>query len=81
MHLIRGEHRWCAAEDPTGPTYEPQRAHLQTEVAAELDRSTKPAAGMPAMPPRAPRFGDVWSIKGGVMGPEPWLIVSNDLYL
>ena len=33
------------------------------------------------MPPRAPRFGDVWTIKGGVMGPEPWLIVSNDLYL
>lgn len=33
------------------------------------------------MPPRPPRLGDVWTIKGGVMGPEPWLIVSSDLYL
>jgi mRNA-degrading endonuclease toxin of MazEF toxin-antitoxin module len=33
------------------------------------------------MPRRPPRFGDVWNIKGGVMGPEPWLIVSSDLYL
>jgi hypothetical protein len=33
------------------------------------------------MPRRPPRFGDVWAIKGGVLGPEPWLIVSNDLYL
>ncbi|MGH3923735.1 MAG: hypothetical protein ACRDTT_12855 [Pseudonocardiaceae bacterium] len=33
------------------------------------------------MPRRPPRFGDVWNIKGGVLGPEPWLIVSNDLYL
>jgi hypothetical protein len=30
--------QWCAAEDLTGPTYEQQRAHLQTEAAAELDR-------------------------------------------
>jgi mRNA-degrading endonuclease toxin of MazEF toxin-antitoxin module len=33
------------------------------------------------MPRRPPQFGDVWNIKGGVPGPEPWLIVSNDLYL
>jgi hypothetical protein len=33
------------------------------------------------MPRRSPRFGDVWTIKGEVMGPELWLIVSNDLYL
>ncbi|HYZ54631.1 MAG TPA: hypothetical protein VE733_14175 [Streptosporangiaceae bacterium] len=34
------------------------------------------------MPPsRPPRFGEVWQIKGGVMGPEPYLIVSSDLYL
>jgi mRNA-degrading endonuclease toxin of MazEF toxin-antitoxin module len=33
------------------------------------------------MPRRAPRFGDVWNIKGGVMGPEPWLVISSDLYL
>lgn len=28
-----------------------------------------------------PKFGDVWMFKGGVMGPEPWLVVSNDMYL
>ncbi len=39
------------------------------------------AAETTAMPRRPPRFGDVWAIKGGVLGPEPWLIVSNDLYL
>lgn len=33
------------------------------------------------MPHRTPRFGDVWNIKGGVLGPEPWLIISSDLYL
>jgi mRNA-degrading endonuclease toxin of MazEF toxin-antitoxin module len=33
------------------------------------------------MPRRPLRFGDVWTIKGGVMGSELWLIVSNDLYL
>lgn len=33
------------------------------------------------MPRRPPRFGEVWDVKGGVMGPEPWLIVSSDLYL
>jgi hypothetical protein len=33
------------------------------------------------MPPRPPRFGDVWQVKGGVMGPEPYLIVSSDIYL
>jgi mRNA-degrading endonuclease toxin of MazEF toxin-antitoxin module len=33
------------------------------------------------MPRKPPRFGDVWNIRGGVLGPEPWLIVSSDLYL
>jgi hypothetical protein len=33
------------------------------------------------MPRRPPRFGDVWNIRGGVLGPEPWLIVSSHLYL
>jgi hypothetical protein len=23
----------------------------------------------------------VWNIRGGVMGPEPWLVISSDLYL
>lgn len=31
------------------------------------------------MPPSV-RFGDVWMVKGGVMGPEPVLVVSSDLY-
>jgi hypothetical protein len=65
------------AEELTGPAYEQQRAHLAADAAVELDRPGK----APPMPPRPPRFGDVWSITGGVMGPEPWLIVSNDLYL
>ncbi len=33
------------------------------------------------MPRRPLRYGEVWEVKGGVMGPEPWLVVSSDLYL
>jgi hypothetical protein len=33
------------------------------------------------MPRRPPRFSEVWDIRGGVLGPEPWLVVSSDLYL
>jgi hypothetical protein len=31
--------------------------------------------------PRSLRFGQVWPVKGGVMGPEQWMLVSSDLYL
>jgi hypothetical protein len=73
--------QWCATEDLAGPAYAQQRAQLAADAATELDRLGETRGRMPAMSRKPPQFGDVWIIKGGVMGSEPWLIVSNDLYL
>ncbi|MDQ5855920.1 MAG: hypothetical protein M3302_06360 [Actinomycetota bacterium] len=73
--------QWCATEDLAGPAYAQQRAQLAADAATELDRLGETRGRMPAMSRKPPPFGNVWIIKGGVMGSEPWLIVSNDLYL